>query len=272
MTMHVGPERTARSGTVSFVGAGPGDPELLTIKALRTLEAADVVIHDRLVTPGILDLARAGASLVDVGKTGFGPSTKQAEINASLVWHAERGAHVVRLKGGDCTLFGRLDEEIDALDAAGLFWQIIPGITSASAAVAAIGQSLTRRGRNASVRLLTGHDVAGFADQDWHALAKPGEVSAVYMGKKAARFIQGRLLMHGADPATPVTVVERASQPEQSVLSTELRTLEPTLSNARLTGPALVFIGLAPRASLSLCKSGEINLQNLEPLKTQEAL
>ena len=139
-----------------------------------------------------------------------------------IVAHAVEGAHVVRLKGGDPTVFGRLDEEIDAVTAAGIPWHVVPGITAASASVAAIGQSLTKRGRNAAVRFLTGHDMTGFADHDWRALARPGEVAAIYMGKKSARFIQGRLIMHGADRATPVTVIENASLPDQRVLSTTL--------------------------------------------------
>jgi siroheme synthase len=152
---------------------------------------------------------------------------------------------VVRLKGGDCGIFGRLDEEIDALDAAGVTWAILPGITSATAAAASIGQSLTRRGRNGSLRILTGHDVEGFAEHDWRALARDGEVAAIYMGKKAARFVQGRLLMHGALPSTPVTIVENASRPDQRVLQATLATL-PAAADAA-TGPAVILYGLAPR-------------------------
>lgn len=239
------------AGHVDLVGAGPGDPDLLTLKARAALDQADVVIHDRLVTPGILDLARREAILIDAGKEGFGTATAQDDINAMIVDHARRGLHVVRLKSGDPTVFGRLDEEIDACDAAGIGWRIIPGITAASAAVAQIGQSLTRRNRNAQVRFLTGHDTRGFAEHDWKALARPGEVAAIYMGKRTARFIQGRLLMHGADPATPVTVVENASRDDARVLATTLAQLEPALSEAAMTGPALTLFGLAPRAALS---------------------
>ena len=241
----------ATPGRVDFVGAGPGDPELLTLKARKALDEADVVIHDRLVTPEILELARREALIIDVGKEGFGPSAKQSDINALLVEHGGQGAHVVRLKSGDATVFGRLDEEIDAVTDAGIDYTIVPGITSASAAVAAIGQSLTKRGRNASVRFLTGHDVKGFAEHDWQGLVRPGAVAAIYMGKRSARFIQGRLLMHGADPATPVTVIENASRPDQRVLATTLSQLEPDLTRAGLSGPALTFLGLAPRAALA---------------------
>ncbi|MFN3208879.1 MAG: siroheme synthase CysG [Roseovarius sp.] len=244
-----------RQGHVAFVGAGPGDPELLTLKARKALDAADVVIYDRLVTPGILELARREATMIDAGKTGFGPSMSQDDINALIVEHAATGAQVLRLKGGDPTVFGRLDEEIDAVDAAGIGWHIVPGITAASAGVAAIGQSLTRRQRNAAVRFVTGHDMKGYAEQDWAALAQPGEVAAIYMGKKSSRFIQGRLLMHGADRATPVSIVENASRPDQRIVATTVARMAQDLEAADLDGPALTFIGLAPRAaeaSLSL--------------------
>ncbi|QFS82221.1 Siroheme synthase [Roseivivax sp. THAF40] len=238
-----------RPGRVAFVGAGPGDPDLLTMKARRALDEADVVIHDRLISPAILELARREAVLVDAGKEGFGPSMTQTDINALIVEHAATGAQVVRLKSGDPTVFGRLDEEIDAVSEAGIAWEIVPGITAASAAVATIGQSLTKRERNASVRFLTGHDMKGFADHDWKALARPGEVAAIYMGKRAARFIQGRLLMHGAGPDTPVTVIENAARPDQRILATTLATLAADLTEAALTGPALTLFGLAPRAA-----------------------
>ncbi|WP_299882016.1 siroheme synthase CysG [uncultured Sulfitobacter sp.] len=243
--------RKARDGHVAFVGGGPGDPELLTLKARKALDEADVVIYDRLITPEILELARREALMIDVGKEGFGPSTPQEHINALLVEHAASGAQVVRLKSGDATVFGRLDEEIDAVDAHQIGWHIVPGITSASAAVATIGQSLTRRGRNASVRFLTGHDMKGFADHDWSALARPNEVAAIYMGKKSARFVQGRLLMHGADRSTPVTIIENASRADQRILSTSLARLPDDLAAAALSGPALTFLGLAPRAALA---------------------
>lgn len=239
-----------RAGRVDLVGAGPGDPELLTLKARRLLDRADVVIHDRLVPGAILELARREAVLIAVGKEGFGPSTPQDEINRLLVEHAAQGAHVVRLKGGDPSVFGRLDEETEALDAAGIEWAVVPGITAASASAAALGQSLTRRGRNASARLVTGHDMQGYAEQDWQALARPGAVAAVYMGKRAARFIQGRMLMHGAAPETPVSVVENASRPDQRILRATLATLPQVVKD--LSGPAVLLLGIAPRETVSL--------------------
>lgn len=239
-----------KAGHVDLVGSGPGDPELLTLKARNALDKADVVIHDRLVTGEILELARREAVIIDAGKEGFGKSMAQGDIDALIVEHALKGMHVVRLKAGDPTVFGRLDEEIEACDAAGVSWRIVPGITAASAAAANIGQSLTKRNRNSAVRFVTGHDTKGYADHDWKALAAPGEVAAIYMGKKSARFIQGRLLMHGADPATPVTIIENVSRTDQQIIATTLAELEPTLTRANLRGPAITFYGLAPRAAM----------------------
>jgi len=157
----------AKPGHVDLVGAGPGDPDLLTLKARKALDKADVVIYDRLVTPEILELARREATMIDAGKEGFGKAMAQDDINALIVEHGLQGAHVVRLKAGDPTVFGRLDEEIDAIETAGLAYTIVPGITAASAAVANIGQSMTKRGRNSAVRFITGHDTKGYADHDW---------------------------------------------------------------------------------------------------------
>ncbi|WP_425098375.1 uroporphyrinogen-III C-methyltransferase [Tropicibacter sp. S64] len=238
-----------RCGAVCFVGAGPGDAGLLTLNALRAIEAAEVILHDRLVSDEVLALASPDATLIPVGKEGFGPSMPQDEINRLIVLYAYAGLRVVRLKGGDPAIFGRLDEEIAALELEGIAWSVVPGITAASAAVAAVGQSLTSRGRNASLRILTGHVMEGFAEQDWRALARSGEVAAIYMGKKAARFIQGRLMMHGADPATPVTLVANASRADQQVLASTLGTLAQDLAASDLTGPALTLYGIAPRAA-----------------------
>ena len=244
---------------VLFVGAGPGDPNLLTLAALRALQQADVVLHDALVSDAILDLIPRGTRRESVGKTGFGPAMPQAQINARLIGLARTGLRVVRLKGGDPSVFGRLDEELDAVEGVGLDWQVVPGITAASAAAASTGRSLTRRGRNAALRVLTGHDIDGFAEQDWRALAAPGAVAAIYMAKRAARFVQGRLMMHGADPATPVTLVENASRPDQRVLPTTLARWATDLGQADPSGPVVTLFGLSPRAAAAL-----------SPLATQE--
>ncbi|MCR8726322.1 siroheme synthase CysG [Frigidibacter sp. ROC022] len=242
---HLG--RAPSAGHVDFVGAGPGDPELLTLKARKALDRADVVIHDRLVPAPVLELARREARIIAAGKQGFGPSVRQDDINALIVEHGRQGLHVVRLKSGDPTVFGRLDEELDAVIGAGLSHAVIPGITAASAAVAALDQSQTRRGRNAEMRLITGHDMQGYAEHDWRALARPGAVAAIYMARKAARFVQGRLLMHGADPATPVSIVENASRPDQRILACDLAGLDATISGTGSGQPAIVLVGLAPR-------------------------
>lgn len=235
------------SHPILFVGAGPGAAEYLTLGALRAIEGADVVIHDRLVGPEVMALMPPTALLVDVGKEGFGPSTAQEAIHAALVAHGQTGARVVRLKGGDGGIFGRLDEEIEAVEAAGLPFRILPGLTAATVAAARIGQSLTRRGRNASLRIVTGHDMAGFAEQDWRGLARAGEVAAIYMGKKSARFIQGRLMMHGAGGQTPVTVVANVSRADEAIVAATLATLPEAVAMA--DGPAVILLGLSPRAA-----------------------
>ncbi len=232
-------------GRVAFVGAGPGDPDLLTRKALRLLHEADVVIHDRLVSPQIMELARREAIILEVGKTGFGPSWSQADINEEIVRHARDGHQVVRLKGGDPTVFGRLDEETAVLDEAGIVYDIVPGITAASAAAASLGVSLTARGRNSGYRLLTAHDLNGFAEQDWRSLSAPGSVAAIYMGKKAAKFLSGRLMMFGADPQTPVTAVENASLPNARRIEATVNSLASELEAAGPEGPVVILFGIS---------------------------
>ncbi|MEM9710036.1 MAG: siroheme synthase CysG [Pseudomonadota bacterium] len=233
-----------RPGHVHFVGAGPGDPDLLTLKARNIIHEADVVIHDGLVPQAILELARREATIISVAKSGFGPSWSQDDINALLVEHGA-SAQVVRLKGGDGGVFGRLDEELDVLAEAEISFSVIPGITAAAAAAAAIGVSLTRRGRNSALQVLTGRDLEGFADHDWEKLAQPDTVAAIYMFRSAAHFICGRLLMHGADETTPVTIVFNASRPDQHVVATTLRELPSAFEGPK--GPAVLLFGIAPR-------------------------
>lgn len=252
-----------RTGRVDLVGAGPGDPELMTLRARKLLDAADVVIHDHLVPQAILDLARREAVFVAVGKQGFGPSTPQAQINAVMIEHATKGAQVVRLKAGDPTIFARLDEETAALDAAGIDWAVVPGITAASAGAAAIGASQTRRGRNSDLRIITAQDVDGLAEQDWRALARFGSVAAIYMGHRAARFLQGRLLMHGADPATPITAIANVSRPDQRILASQLGQLTCDLDDAALTGPVVMLLGLTPARARAVAGDLPRNLEGI---------
>lgn len=240
--------RPAAPGRVVFVGAGPGDPDLLTLRARDRLHEADVILHDRLVPQPVLDLARREALFIETGKRAGEPSMPQAEIDALMIRHAGTGAMVVRVKSGDPGVFGRLDEEIAALDAAGVAWEVVPGITSAVAAAVDIGRSLTRRGRNRAVTLMTAQDTEGMAEHDWRALAQPGAVTAVYMGLRAARFVQGRMLLHGADPSTPVTAVENAGRPDRKIVATRLATLPEALKRGGITGPAILFLGLDPHS------------------------
>jgi len=151
---------------------------------------------------------------------------------------------VARLKSGDPLIFGRADEEIEALEAAGVAVEIIPGVTSAAAAAASAGRSLTRRGRNQALTLMTAHDAAGFAEHDWRNLAQPRAIAAVYMGVRAARFVRGRLLVHGAEPGRPVTVVENASRKGEKRLATTLGELPEAVAAAGITGPAIILVGL----------------------------
>jgi uroporphyrin-III C-methyltransferase/precorrin-2 dehydrogenase/sirohydrochlorin ferrochelatase len=249
---HLQPPASEHLGRVDLVGAGPGDPDLLTLKAHRLISNAQCIVHDRLIAAPILALAPAQAQLIDVGKQGFGTSWSQSAINALLLEKTAEGIDIVRLKSGDATLFGRLDEETATLDDAGIAWSIVPGITAASAASAAIGQSLTSRHRNSTIQFLTGHDVAGFAQHDWRTLARPGTVAAIYMGIRAARFLQGHLLMQGAAASTPVSIIEFASRPEQRILAATLGTLSAQLNTHHVSGPAVLLYGLAPRQAAAV--------------------
>jgi len=194
-----------------------------------------------------MELGRREAEYIFVGKTPGEPSIKQDAINAILIEKASEGLSIVRLKSGDPLIFGRADEEIEALQAKDIPVKIIPGITSAAAAAAAINASLTTRGTNKAISLLTGHDAKGFAEQDWISLARAGGRAAVYMGVGAARFIQGRLMLHGAEIDRPVTVVENASRPNQIIIYTTLQNLPDDLISAGIKGPAILLIGYAER-------------------------
>ena len=220
---------------------------MLTTAARRALHAADVIVYDRLVSDGVMELGRREAEYIYVGKTPGEPSIGQGAINELLIEKASEGLAVVRLKSGDPLIFGRADEEIEALQAVNIGVQIIPGITSAAAAAASINASLTTRGTNKAISLLTGHDAKGFAEQDWVSLARPGGRAAVYMGVGAARFIQGRLMLHGAEPDRPVTVVENASRSNQIITYTSLKNLPEDISAAGIKGPAILLIGYAER-------------------------
>lgn len=231
-------------GFVSFVSAGPGDPELLTIKALNRLAAADAVLFDDLCAGPILDHARPGADLVGVGKRAGRASPKQASVSQLLVDYALTGIKVVRLKSGDSGLFGRLEEEIEACRAADIAYEIIPGVTSASAAAAAFGIPLTRRLTARRVQFITGHDVTGGlpADLNLAALADPAVTTVIFMGKRTFAGLAARLMAAGLDPDTPALLAESVSTPEQSLRRATLSTLAD-LIHAESDGPALILLG-----------------------------
>jgi len=233
-------------GRVSLVGAGPGDPELLTLKAQRKLQEADVIVYDRLIGPGILELARRDAVRIPVGKKPFEPSPRQSEINAILIREAKAGRHVVRLKGGDPYVFGRGGEEQAALVAEGIPVDVVPGITAALGCAASIGLPLTQRGQNRSLTLLTGTAEDGLAQHDWAALAKPGQAFAIYMGVNAAGDISAQLLDAGIDHKTPVTIVENGTLANERVMMCSIGSLWETLALNGVEGPAIIYVGLKP--------------------------
>ena len=233
-------------GVVWLVGAGPGDPDLLTVKALRLLQGADVVVHDRLTPPPILALADPAARLIDVGKRKSRHTLPQDDINQLLVALAREGLKVVRLKGGDPFVFGRGGEELLALRAAGVQAHVVPGVTSALAAAAAAGAPLTHRGLAQAVTFVTGHAAMadgqpGEPELDWPVLSRPNHTVVVYMGVTTAAAIAGRMIEAGRAPSTPVLVVENASRADERRLLTRLAEL-PT-ATAGLDGPALLVIG-----------------------------
>jgi uroporphyrin-III C-methyltransferase/precorrin-2 dehydrogenase/sirohydrochlorin ferrochelatase len=233
------------SGVVSLVGAGPGDPELLTLKAQRKLREADVIVFDRLIGPKILEYARRDAVRIPVGKSPKKPSISQREINAILVREAKADRNVVRLKGGDPYVFGRGGEEQAALEAAGIPVEIVPGITAALGCAAAIGLPLTQRGCNQSVTILTGASEDGTPEYDWSSLARKGQAFAVYMGIGTAGHIQARLLNAGIDPHTPVTLVENGTLDNQRVFDTVISELHGKIRSNMIEGPAMIYVGLS---------------------------
>lgn len=233
-------------GEVWLVGAGPGDPELLTRKAERLIGEASVVFYDALVGEGVLDLARPGTRLVHVGKRSGRHSKDQKTIDRLIVETALAGERVVRLKGGDPAIFGRATEELEACRAAGVTVRICPGVTAASAAAAGIGASLTLRGLARKLTFVTAHARAGEElALDWSTLADPEATLAVYMGKAAAGEVSARLMEAGLSGETPVALVENASLPNESVLLTRLDLLGLSAKAALGDGPALILVGQA---------------------------
>jgi len=233
------------SGFVTFVSGGPGDPELLTLKAASRLRAADVVLYDDLASGAILDLARKGATLVSVGKRAGRPSARQEHVNRLLVEYAATGAAVVRLKSGDAGVFGRLEEEIETLRAAGIGYEIVPGVTAASAAAAISGIPLTRRHTARRVQFITGADVNGElpADLNWSALADPHAVTVVYMGKRTFPELAARLIAVGMPADTPALLAESVGHADQRLLRTTIGRLAEQLAHESVTATAVILFG-----------------------------
>ena len=229
------------TGTVYLVGAGPGAADLLTLRAARLLACADIVFHDDLVRPDVLALA-TNAPKVAVGKRCGAQSTAQRFINKRLIDAAAMHAVVVRLKGGDPMLFGRAQEEITALEAARIPFEIVPGVTAATAAAAAIATSLTQRGQVRSVAFVTPRTGAGETDSDWVRAARNADAAAIYMGAREGTAVASALLAAGRSAATPVALVESASLPARRVHYTTLAALHELAPDA-ITGPALLFVG-----------------------------
>jgi len=231
-------------GAVWLVGAGPGDPELLTLRALSVLRIADVVVHDGLVSSAILELAPAAARRINVAKRKSRHTYPQDEINRMLVAFARDGLTVVRLKGGDPFVFGRGGEEVEACRRAGVTCYVVPGVTAALAASASAMAPLTHRGSAQAVTFVTGHARAGEApDLDWAALARPNQTVVVYMGASTAALIAARLIGAGRSAATPALIVENASLPNERRLLSTLAALGADASG--VSGPAVLIVGEA---------------------------
>jgi uroporphyrin-III C-methyltransferase len=233
------------TGFVSFVGSGPGDPELLTLKAVDRLKRADAVLFDDLSAGPILAHARAGADLVGVGKRAGRASPKQHHVSRLLVDYARTGQRVVRLKSGDSGLFGRLEEELVALREAGIAYEIVPGVPSAVAAAAAAGIPLTRRMTARRVQFVTGHDVTGKLPEDINldALADPSACTVVFMGKRTFPGLLDALLERGLPPDTPALLAEDVSRPEQSLTRLSVSALAERMRADVGTSAALILFG-----------------------------
>jgi uroporphyrin-III C-methyltransferase/precorrin-2 dehydrogenase/sirohydrochlorin ferrochelatase len=239
------PTSAPETGSVALVGAGPGDPELLTLRAVRALQSADVILFDSLVSAEVLDFARREAKKMLVGKTGYGPSCRQDDINALMVSLAKAGRRVVRLKGGDPMIFGRADEELAACRAAGIAIEVVPGVTAAQAAAGRLKVSLTRRAEARRVQYITGHGRDGKLpdDIDWASLADPAVTTIVYMPTRTLPDLVARALDAGLDRATPAVAVAHATRPDERVIGGTISELPALLAAEPSMGPVVVMIG-----------------------------
>jgi uroporphyrin-III C-methyltransferase/precorrin-2 dehydrogenase/sirohydrochlorin ferrochelatase len=233
------------AGSVTMVGAGPGDPELLTLRAVRALQSADVILFDDLVSKEILDFSRREARKMLVGKTGYGPSCKQSDINELMVSLAKAGRRVVRLKGGDPMIFGRAGEELEACRAANVAVEVVPGITAAQAVAGSLAVSLTSREQVRRVQYITGHTRKGAlpSDLNWKSLIDPGATTAIYMPTRTLAEFVATATKEGLDPDLPAVAVARATRPNQAVVAARIADLPSRMAVAALEGPVLVMIG-----------------------------
>ena len=234
-------------GSAVLVGAGPGDPELMTLKAVRALQSADIVLYDDLVSRAVLDFARREAKTMLVGKTGHGPSCKQEDINRLMVSFAQQGKRVIRLKSGDPMVFGRATEEIEACRAAGIHVEVIPGITTAQGVASRLLKSLTHRAIARRVQFLTGHDNKGQLppDIDWRAIADNAATTVVYMPARTIQSLSDAALQHGLPPETPAIAVYNATRVDEDVIEATIATLASRMADKERNGPVIVLIGRA---------------------------
>jgi uroporphyrin-III C-methyltransferase/precorrin-2 dehydrogenase/sirohydrochlorin ferrochelatase len=256
-------ETKAPEGFVSLVGAGPGDPELLTLRALRAMQRANVVLYDHLVAPALVDLARRDAERVYVGKEKDNHALGQDEINALMARLAKAGKRVVRLKGGDPFVFGRGGEEIESLAAQGIAFEVVPGVTAAAGAASYAGIPLTHRDYAHACVFATGHLKDGEAQLDWQALARPRQTVVVYMGVGALASICSGLVAHGLSPSTPAALVEKATWPAQRVIEGTLDSLPARAKEAGARPPALLIVGEVVRLRARLAWFGEKGVRTL---------
>lgn len=241
-------------GTIYLIGAGPGSPDLLTLRAARLIETASIIVHDGLVDPSILSMAREDAELISVAKQRSKHTLPQEQINALLIREAKAGRDVVRLKGGDPLIFGRGGEEAEDAQAAGVPVEIVPGISAANGAAAAAQIALTHRDASSIVSFVAGQ-CKGLSDQDWSGLAGKGRTLVIYMGVKTAPQIAEKLMEDGLTPDVPVAVIENAARPDMRVIRGLLAGLPDLVEDHEIKSPALIIIGeVTARGDASLAK------------------
>jgi uroporphyrin-III C-methyltransferase/precorrin-2 dehydrogenase/sirohydrochlorin ferrochelatase len=251
-------------GSITLVGAGPGDPELLTLRAVRALQSADVILIDDLVSDDVIDFARREAKKMMVGKSGFGPSCRQDEINALMITLARSGKRVVRLKGGDPTIFGRAGEEIEACREAGIPVEVVPGITAAQGVARSLAISLTHRRNARRLQYITGHGENGKLPDDieWESVVDPAATTIVYMPKKTLGELMEKAISHGLDRTTPAAVVIEATRPGERIITGNVADIASRLEE-HITGPATVIVGKV---------LGHLSAQRVEPIEMVQAI